>query len=44
MAYRCKELHPDDTVKVVFLEFKDAVGRAERRRTTRAILRKHGDG
>jgi hypothetical protein len=28
MAYRCKELHLDDTVKVIFHEFKDAVGRA----------------
>jgi hypothetical protein len=28
MAYRCKELHLDDTVKVVFDENKDAVGRA----------------
>jgi hypothetical protein len=27
MAYRCKELHLDDTVRVVFHEQKDAVGR-----------------
>jgi len=44
MAYHCKELHPDDMVKAVFHELKDAVGRAERSRTTRAILRKHGEG
>jgi hypothetical protein len=28
MVYRCKELHLDDQVRVVFHEFKDAVGRA----------------
>jgi hypothetical protein len=28
MSYRMKELHLDDTVRVVFHEFKDAVGRA----------------
>jgi hypothetical protein len=27
MAYRCKPLSLDDTVRVVFHEFKDAVGR-----------------
>jgi hypothetical protein len=28
MAYRMKDLHLDDQVRVVFHEFKDAVGRA----------------
>ena len=32
------------TVKAVFHEFKDAVGLAERHRTTRAIRCKHGEG